>query len=73
MQFLVGFETEFILLKSTNPIEAVNNYVWCSPAALGAGTTELTILEEIADALGKSGIELQMFHSESAPGQVCFF
>ncbi|KAL4073510.1 hypothetical protein J3A83DRAFT_4090859 [Scleroderma citrinum] len=68
-QFLVGFETEFILLKSTNPIEVVNNYGWSETAATGTGSTELSILEEIAEALAKSGIELQMLHSEEAPGQ----
>ncbi|KAG6330158.1 hypothetical protein ID866_8930 [Astraeus odoratus] len=68
-KFLVGFETEFILLKSTYPIKVVNNYGWSRTAALGTGTPEFEVLEEIADALTKSGIELQMYHSEGAPGQ----
>lgn len=69
-KFLVGFETEFILLTiSQSGIKAPNNHGWSRTAALASGTTELTVLEEIADALTTSGIELQMFHSEAAPGQ----
>ncbi|KAH7882852.1 hypothetical protein F5I97DRAFT_1977292 [Phlebopus sp. FC_14] len=68
-QFLVGFETEFILLKSTNPIVAANNYGWSNSPALLTGTVEAQVLEEIAGALAEAGIELQMYHSEAAPGQ----
>ncbi|KAF8841120.1 glutamine synthetase/guanido kinase [Paxillus ammoniavirescens] len=68
-QFLVGIETEFILLKSTNPIVAVNNHGWSNSPALATGTTEAKVLEEIADVLLDAGIELQMYHSEAAPGQ----
>ena len=70
ISFLVGFETEFILLKSTNPIEAVNDHPWSISAALSTGLVETTVLEEIADALKIAGIELQMYHAEAAPGQV---
>ncbi|KIJ63865.1 hypothetical protein HYDPIDRAFT_175868 [Hydnomerulius pinastri MD-312] len=68
-EFLVGFETEFILLKSTNPIVAVNNHGWSNSPALATGTPETQVMEEIADALAQAGIELQMYHSEAAPGQ----
>ncbi|KAI5990782.1 hypothetical protein EDD15DRAFT_2278891 [Pisolithus albus] len=69
-EFLVGFETEFILLTTTRPsIQAPNNHGWSKTAAFASGTSELKVLEEIADALATSGIELQMFHSEAAPGQ----
>lgn len=69
-EFLVGFETEFILLTTTRPsIQAPNNHGWSRTAAFASGTSELKVLEEIADALATSGIELQMFHSEAAPGQ----
>jgi glutamine synthetase len=66
----VGFETEFILLKSTDPVEAVNNHGWSNSAATASGTKEALVLEEIADALQASGVELQMYHAEAAPGQV---
>ncbi|KAF9240408.1 hypothetical protein BU15DRAFT_87638 [Melanogaster broomeanus] len=69
VQFLVGIETEFILLKSTNPVIAVNNHGWSNSPALATGTTETKVLEEIADAIQEAGIELQMYHSEAAPGQ----
>lgn len=70
IQFLVGFETEFILLKSTNPIVPVNDYQWSTTLALTTGTTEAQVLEEIADAIQEDGIELEMYHAEGAPGQV---
>ncbi|THH03709.1 hypothetical protein EW145_g6067 [Phellinidium pouzarii] len=69
VDFLVGFETEVIFLKSTDPIEAVNDYGWSESGAISAGTPETIALEEIADALEQSGIELQMYHAEAAPGQ----
>ncbi|KAI6098627.1 hypothetical protein EDD17DRAFT_1800955 [Pisolithus thermaeus] len=69
-EFLVGFETEFILLTTTKPgIHPPNNHGWSRTAGFASGTTELKVLEEIAGALATSGIELQMFHSEGAPGQ----
>ena len=33
LSFLIGVESEFILLKQTNPIEAVNNYGWSNSPA----------------------------------------
>ncbi|KAN0125432.1 hypothetical protein V8E53_012890 [Lactarius tabidus] len=68
-EFLVGFETEFILLKSTNPIEAVNDAPWSASSALPSGSDEAKCLEEIADALQTGEIDLLMYHSEGAPGQ----
>ena len=69
VEFLVGFETEFILLKNTNPIEVVNHYGCCEASASASGTIESQVLEEIADALRIADVELQMYHSEAAPGQ----
>jgi len=68
--FLVGVESEFILLKNTNPIEAVNPHGWGISQALYAGAKETEVMEEIARALIDSGIELMLYHSEGAPGQV---
>ena len=70
VEFLVGFETEFILLKSTSPIQAVNTHSWSSSKKLPSGSVETKVLDEIANALQKSGITLQMYHAEAAPGQV---
>ncbi|KAF9004595.1 hypothetical protein BDQ17DRAFT_1390127 [Cyathus striatus] len=58
VDFLVGIETEFILLKSTDPLKLSTIML-----------VEATVMEEIADALHLSGIELQMYHAEAAPGQ----
>ena len=69
VEFLVGFETEFILLKKTNPIEVVNHYGWCEASASASGTIESQVLEEIADALRMADVELQMYHSEAASGR----
>ncbi|KAF9482735.1 glutamine synthetase/guanido kinase [Pholiota conissans] len=69
VEFLVGFETEFILLKNVQKIEAVNQHGYCNSTALLTGTPETQALEEIADALMLSGIELQAYHAEAAPGQ----
>lgn len=69
VNFLVGFETEFILLKSTRPIQSANVHHWTSASGLQAGSIESKVLREIADGIQASGIELQIYHSEAAPGQ----
>jgi glutamine synthetase len=69
VEFLVGFETEFILLKSTQPIEAVNDAPWSASGAVPSGSDVAKCLEEIADALQTGEIEVLMYHSEAAPGQ----
>ena len=69
VEFLVGFESEFILLKNTNPIEAINDHGWSIAQAFASGTTGAQVLDEIADALVLADIELQQYHSEAAPGQ----
>ncbi|KAF8137181.1 hypothetical protein EV363DRAFT_1316951 [Boletus edulis] len=69
IQFLVGMEIEFILLKSVNPLVPVNDHQFSTAIAVTTGTVEARVLEEIADAIQVDGIELQMYHSEGAPGQ----
>lgn len=72
VEFLVGFETEFILLKSTDPITAVHgNHAYSNSLALPTGSVAERVLEEIADALQASGVELLMYHPEASFGQVC--
>ena len=70
VEFLVGFETEFTLLKSANPLVPVNDRQWSTTFAITTGTVEAKVLEEIADAIQNDEIELQMYHAEAAPGQV---
>ncbi|KIY45471.1 glutamine synthetase/guanido kinase [Fistulina hepatica ATCC 64428] len=74
VQFLVGFESEFILHKSdfseSSPVMPVNlQHDWSTSAGLASGTVEATVMQEIADAIQASGIELQHYHVEAAPGQ----
>ncbi|KAJ7086094.1 hypothetical protein B0H15DRAFT_923266 [Mycena belliarum] len=68
-EFLVGFESEFILLKSTDPIEPVSIHDFAASSGLLAGSTQAVVLQEVADAIRASGIALEMFHTEAAPGQ----
>ncbi|KAJ8589113.1 glutamine synthetase/guanido kinase [Rhizopogon salebrosus TDB-379] len=67
--FLVGVESEFVLLKNTNPVEPVNVHGYSNSQALASGTKETEVMEDIAQGLVESGIELMMYHSEAAPGQ----
>ncbi|KAF8548604.1 glutamine synthetase/guanido kinase [Imleria badia] len=69
IQFLVGVEIEFTLLKSSKPLVPVNDHQWCTTLAHTTGTVESRVLEEIADDIQADGIELQMYHSEDSPGQ----
>lgn len=69
VEFLVGFETEFILLKSTNPIEAVSYHDYSGSNGLPTGSIESRVLREISDALIKAGVEVTLYHPEVAPGQ----
>lgn len=71
VDFLVGFETEFILLKSTSPIEPISIHAWTSADALRSGSIPTTVLADMVHALELSGIEVQIYHAEAAPGQVC--
>ncbi|KAJ7490936.1 hypothetical protein FB451DRAFT_1221483 [Mycena latifolia] len=70
VEFLVGFETEFILLTSTSPITTVHNLQgYSNSLALPTGSLAERVLEEIVTALELSGVEVQMYHAEAAPGQ----
>ncbi|CAE6355705.1 unnamed protein product, partial [Rhizoctonia solani] len=65
-KFLVGFETEFILLDhDNNPIRSgpwsASQKLQCGPAA--------DCVHEIAQCIIDSGIKLEMYHAESARGQ----
>src|ERR1700761_2662829 len=69
VKFLVGIETEFVLLRSTDPIIAVNNTLWSTTSSLLTGAPETRCLEEIVDALQVSGVNVLMYHAEAGPGQ----
>ncbi|KAF5364993.1 hypothetical protein D9758_008090 [Tetrapyrgos nigripes] len=70
VQFLVGIETEFILLKATSPVPVASNvHNWSHSEGLRTGSVESKILREISDALLETKVEVQMYHAEAAPGQ----
>ncbi|CAL1708626.1 unnamed protein product [Somion occarium] len=70
ISFLVGVESEFILLRETSPkVVAVNHGDWSVSSKLPSGAVESVVLQEIAETLQEAGIELQMYHAEAAPGQ----
>ncbi|KAH8091348.1 FLU1-II [Cristinia sonorae] len=69
IRFLAGVEHEFVLLSATSPATAINSADWCVSSKLSSHSREAKVLEEIADVLQKSGVELQMYHAEAAPGQ----
>lgn len=57
-------------MKSTSPAPvAVNSYGFSVSSALASGSVETVVLEEIAQGIQDSDIELQMYHAEAAPGQ----
>lgn len=71
IEFLVGFETEFVLLSSTSPVTPVHNkQAYSNTLALPTGSLAEAVLEEIVDALQTSDIEVQMYHAEAGFGQV---
>ena len=69
--FLVGVESEFVLLNSTKPISTGNSGDYSCAAKLPCGSIETKVIEEISEALEAAGIEVQQYHGEAAPGQVC--
>jgi glutamine synthetase len=72
VEFLVGFESEFILLAGESPFEPVSTHEFSSSQALRAGAVATIVMDEIARQVQASDIELQMYHGEASPGQVCF-
>lgn len=70
LTFLVGFESEFFLLKKTSPPEVVNDAGWGAAGGYLTGAPESAVLDEIIDCLELVGIEVHFIHGEAAPGQV---
>ncbi len=71
MSFLVGVESEFILMRAdTSELDFLNDAGWSCSAKTRTGSVETVALEEIARDLIAAGVELQMYHAEAAPGQV---
>ncbi|KAH9921782.1 FLU1-II [Fomitopsis serialis] len=70
LTFLVGFESEFVLLKNaSSPPELVNNAGWSCSAGLRTGAVESSVLDEIVECVEEAGIEVHYIVGEAAPGQ----
>ncbi|KAH9931900.1 FLU1-II [Fomitopsis serialis] len=69
LTFLVGFESEFILLKATSPPELVNDAGWGCSAGYRTDSVESRVLDEIVDCVEDAGIEVHFIHGETAPAQ----
>ncbi|KAI0365975.1 FLU1-II [Pilatotrama ljubarskyi] len=70
VSFLLGVESEFILMSATEPEPVFVNYAdWSCSAATRTGSVQSVVLEEIVSDLLAAGIEVQMYHAEAAPGQ----
>ncbi|KAH7913568.1 hypothetical protein BJ138DRAFT_1099354 [Hygrophoropsis aurantiaca] len=67
--FLVGVETELILLTSTNPLVPVNTAGWSNSTATPSGSVAARAIQDIASACTRAGVEVLMYHSEATPGQ----
>lgn len=71
MSFLVGVESEFILMRAdVSEPDFLNDAGWSCSAKTRTGSVETLVLDEIARDLLAAGVELQMYHAEAAPGQV---
>lgn len=71
---LVGYEIEVVFFKpedksfaSSNDHAPISNHSWS--AATSDVRTLLPVIEDVVQCLSKTGIPIQQFHAESAPGQ----
>ncbi|EKM82695.1 hypothetical protein AGABI1DRAFT_111276 [Agaricus bisporus var. burnettii JB137-S8] len=69
VEFLIGFESEFNLLTSINPVRAGSHHQYGGARGLLVGLPETKALQEIVDALIDSGIKVEACHPEAGPGQ----
>ena len=67
VDFLIGWETEVVFLNKTDLGVASETHAWSTARSLHNHC--LKALEQIVDALETSGIEVLLFHPESAPSQ----
>jgi glutamine synthetase len=67
-KFLVGFETEFILLDRQD--KPASTGAWSTSRKLQCGPVT-DCVHDIAQTIIDAGIKLELYHAESADGQVC--
>ncbi|KAL7623107.1 hypothetical protein AAE478_006786 [Parahypoxylon ruwenzoriense] len=80
LSFLLGFEIEFLVLERNPDVTSLVKYwtmrndghAWAMARAMadwGRQGSFNTAADEILDSLAAAGIEVELFHPESAPGQ----
>jgi glutamine synthetase len=69
VEFLLGFESEFYLLESTDPVRVNSQHQYSEAKGLLTSLRETKALEEIVDALIDSGIKVETWHPETGHGQ----
>ncbi|KAI5783696.1 hypothetical protein EDC01DRAFT_664086 [Geopyxis carbonaria] len=67
LTFLLGFETEFMLLDLKDYSALPSVHAWSSSVPLTPPV--MACIDEIMSALQTGGVEVQYMHSEAAPGQ----
>lgn len=65
----MGFDSDFIPFKNTNPIEAINDHGSSTAQAFESGTISAQVLEGFLCFSIELYIELQQYHSEVASWQ----
>ena len=76
IEFLVGFEIEIVFMKWTEVDGAIEykhqpedqGHAWSTAVSLNDKET-MHVVENAIDRLGRAGIDIQLFHPESGPGQ----
>lgn len=66
LQIMAAFENEFYLLKATEPLTPADETVFA--ATLGMDLNQ-AVINDITDALGQQGIQVERYYPESGPGQ----
>ncbi|WP_013320759.1 glutamine synthetase family protein [Gloeothece verrucosa] len=67
LELMAGFENEFYLLRAYQPeITPVDQTNFASTLSMDM---QQAIIDQIADALAKQGIQIEQYYSESGPGQ----
>jgi hypothetical protein len=69
IEFLVGFRTEFIMLRPTSPVVPSDVHQWSPASGLLLGSAGVTVLREMGDSLRSNSISLQLLHHEPSPEQ----
>lgn len=68
--FVVGVESEFVLLRSVVPLVTQGDMDYSTARRMPNSGVETKVMLEIADGLRAAGIEVQRYHAEASPGQV---